>query len=319
MARTVLLALGGNALIRDRFHTTVSDQYATCVETCRHIVTLVKRGYDLVITHGNGPQVGFILRRSELAKNELHQVPLDSCVADTQGAIGYHIQMALANVLRSAGIEKSVASLVTQVVVEVEDPAFQNPSKPIGSFMDGDEAQRHREIDGWQVVEDAGRGYRRVVPSPQPREIVELEAIKALLAQGIIVVAAGGGGIPVIRDDRGWLHGVEAVVDKDLASSLLARQLQASLFIVSTSVEKVFLNFGEANQTAIDRLTVESAEQFIQQGHFAPGSMLPKIRACIDFVQATGRESLITNPPNLSRALARRSGTWIVSGGKISE
>jgi carbamate kinase len=314
MSRLIVLALGGNSLIKDKAHTTVGDQYQACVETCQHIVALVERNYRLVITHGNGPQVGFILRRSDLSQHELHPVPMDSCVADTQGAIGYQIQMGLSNVLRRAGIERPVISLVTQTVVDASDPAFDNPSKPIGSFMTPPVALRRSRENGWQVVEDAGRGYRRVVPSPVPLEIVELAAVKSLADDGVIVVAAGGGGVPVVRDEHGDLRGVEAVIDKDLASSLLARQIEADLFVISTTVPKVYLNYRTPEQMAVDTMTVQAAEGYIAEGQFARGSMMPKIVACIGFVRATGHQAIVTNAENIAHALDGLSGTVICCG-----
>lgn len=312
MQRTVVLAVGGNSLVLDKEHQTVKDQYAACVETCKHIAQMLKSGCRLAITHGNGPQVGFILRRCELAKSELHMVPLDSCGADTQGAIGYNLQMALSNELNRIGLNQPVATVVTQVVVDPDDPAFQNPTKPIGSFMDEELAMTRRETYGWDVVEDAGRGYRRVVPSPIPREIVEFVAIQKLLEAGLVAVAVGGGGIPVVRDEQGNLSGVEAVIDKDFASSLLARNLNVDLFIISTAVEKVYLDFGKASQRALDRITTAEAERYMEEGHFAPGSMRPKIQAVVEFIRATGNSGIITDPPNLERALAGETGTWIV-------
>ena len=314
MSQIAVLALGGNSLIKDKTHMTVPDQYAACVETSVHIVRLLKRGFKLVITHGNGPQVGFILRRSDLSQHELHPIPLDSCVADTQGAIGYNIQMALRNELKRAGMPGTVVSLVTQTVVDANDPAFANPSKPVGAFMSGPVALQRSREGGWSVMEDAGRGYRRVVPSPQPQEIVELEAIRSLLDQGIIVVAAGGGGVPVVKDEHGYVKGVEAVIDKDLASSLLARNLQANLFVISTAVPQVYLNFKKPGQIALDKMTVEAAEQYMEEGQFSPGSMLPKIKACVDFVRATGHSAIITNPENIERALDGKSGTMMCCG-----
>ena len=309
--RLVVLALGGNSLIRDRSHMTVQDQYRTVVDTCRHVVGLLKYHVNLVITHGNGPQVGFILRRSDLSRHELHTVPLDSCVADTQGAMGYNIQMALHNELSRAGIKRSVASVVTQVVVDANDPAFARPSKPIGSFLSEAEAIQRKQAEGWEVMEDAGRGWRRLVPSPQPREIVEMGAIKALLERRMVVVAAGGGGIPVVRDQEGMLAGVEAVIDKDLASSLLARCLKADLLVISTGVARVSLNYGKPNETPLERMTVAEAEQYIQEGHFAPGSMLPKIQACIEFVRAAGGRALDHQP----RAHLRGAGRPVRDAG----
>jgi carbamate kinase len=311
MTQLAVLALGGNSLIKDKSHMTVQDQYAACVETSKHIVSLLLHGYNPVITHGNGPQVGFILRRSDLSQHELHPIPLDSCVADTQGAIGYNIQMALSNELRKAGIKRTVVSLITQTVVDANDPAFENPTKPIGSFMSEAVALQRSREGGWKVMDDAGSGFRRVVPSPEPREIVELDAIKSLVDRGVIVTAVGGGGIPVIRDEQGNIKGVEAVIDKDLASSLLARQLKADIFLISTTVPKVYLNYKKADQIAIDRMTVEAAEQCIEEGQFSRGSMLPKMRACIEFAQATGHRAIITNPENIDRALKGKSGTVI--------
>jgi len=312
MSKLVVLAIGGNSLIKDPSHMTVKDQYLSVVETSKHLVKMLKMRYRLVITHGNGPQVGFILRRSELARAELHMVPLDSCGADTQGAIGYNIQMAMHNEMRKEGLTGTVATIVTQVLVDQADPAFKNPTKPIGSFMDRAQAEKHRREDHWQIMEDAGRGYRRVVASPRPQEIIEFDAIQALVAQQMIVVAVGGGGIPVIRAADGNLVGVEAVIDKDKASSLLARKLNADLFVISTGVEQVCLNFGKPDQKALTQMTVAEARTYIKAGHFAAGSMLPKIQALVEFIEATGKEGLITNPENLVLALAGQTGTKIV-------
>jgi carbamate kinase len=239
-------------------------------------------------------------------------VPLDACGADTQGAIGYQIQQAMHHWTHTWPNRPQVATVVTQTRVDADDPAFDKPSKPIGSFMDPQTAQRRRDNEHWHVVEDAGRGFRRVVASPIPREIVELKAIRHLLEHDFVVVAVGGGGIPVVQQSDGTLAGAEAVIDKDLATSLLARELKADLLIISTAVEKVFINFGKPDQQAIDRMTVAEAKRYIEQGHFAPGSMLPKIQALVEFVEATGKEALVTDPPNLSRAVAGQTGTRIV-------
>ncbi|HEX7578736.1 MAG TPA: carbamate kinase, partial [Thermoanaerobaculia bacterium] len=268
--------------------------------------------WETVITHGNGPQVGFILRRSELARAELHEVPLDFCDADSQGAIGYMFQQALGNEFRRVGIAREVVSVVTQTVVAADDPAFQNPAKPIGSFMDEDTARERAAKNGWVVVEDSGRGWRRVVASPMPRRIVETEAIRALLAAGIVVIAVGGGGIPVVELPNGNLRGVEAVIDKDFGSALLASALGADLFVISTSVEKVALNWGRKDQTWVDRMTLDEARARLSEGHFAKGSMGPKIEAIIRFLEAGGREAIVTNPENIEQALAGRTGTRIV-------
>jgi len=308
----IVLAIGGNSLIADKQHQTVDDQYKACLETCTHIAQLLKQGYRIVVTHGNGPQVGFILRRAELARNELHMVPLDSCGADTQGAIGYQLQKAMYNCMKDWPQRIPVATVVTQVLVDANDPAFDKPSKPIGTFMDQATAKERREKNGWSIVEDAGRGFRRVVASPEPKEILELDAIRQLVAGGFLVVAVGGGGIPVVNGPDGMLTGADAVIDKDLASGLLANKLDADILMVSTTVERVCLNFGKPDQKALDQITVAEARRYITEGHFAPGSMLPKIEAVVEFLENGGRMAIITNPPNLARAVAGETGTRIV-------
>jgi carbamate kinase len=245
MGKTAVVAIGGNSLIKDSKHQSVPDQYHACVETCSHIAKMIAQGYDVVVTHGNGPQVGFILRRAELALKELHMVPLDSCGADTQGAIGYQLQKALHNEFKEMNVNKQAVTVVTQVLVDKDDPSFKKPSKPIGTFMSKEDAEERKAKEGWDVVEDAGRGWRRVVASPIPVRILELDAIRALLKAGFVVVAVGGGGIPVVEDDDGDLEGTAAVIDKDYASSLLARNIKADVFVISTGVEKVCLNFGK--------------------------------------------------------------------------
>ncbi|MBN2228519.1 MAG: carbamate kinase [Candidatus Thorarchaeota archaeon] len=314
MTKKAVIAIGGNSLIKDKQHKTVPDQYAATAETCKHIADMIEQGWDVVITSGNGPQVGFILRRSELSEHELHPVPLDYCGADTQGAIGYMIQRAMYNEFHKRNMIKNAASIVTQVRVSKDDPAFEDPAKPIGSFMDEKDAKSKVEKEGWIVKEDSGRGWRRVVASPIPKEIVELPAIKALIDQGIIVYAVGGGGIPVVASEDGLLEGVAAVIDKDRASSLLATGLDADVLIISTAVEKVYLNYGKENQQAIDKMDHIQAQQYIQEGHFAPGSMLPKIESCVEFIKNGGEMAIITDPPNISRALRGETGTRIVAG-----
>jgi carbamate kinase len=308
----IVLAIGGNSLILDAKRRSVSDQYEACVETCKHIVKLLEQGHRIVITHGNGPQVGYILRRAELASHELHLVPLDSCGADTQGAIGYQIQQAMYNSMQSWNKRTPVATVVTQVLVDTNDPAFKKPTKPIGTFMDEETATARKEKEGWHVVEDAGRGFRRVVASPKPIEIIELESIRQLVESGFVVVAVGGGGIPVALNASGQLTGAEAVIDKDFASKLLANKLGADTLIISTAVEKVYLNFGKPDQKGLDKITVAEAKQYMEAGHFAPGSMLPKIQAVVDFIEGGGKTALITDPPNLARALAGETGTRVV-------
>ncbi len=307
-----VLAIGGNSLIKDKDHIDLSSQYEAIQETSGYLVELIAEGLKLVITHGNGPQVGFIYRRGELARHELPLIPLDICGADTQGAIGYMIQMALLNDFRRRGIEKKVVAVVTKTVVDRDDPSFKNPTKPIGSFMTEQEALHHQKESGWQVMEDAGRGFRRVVPSPYPREIIELDVIKQLVESGKVVIAAGGGGIPVIRNERGDLEGVEAVIDKDFGSSLLARNLGADVFIISTSVDEVYLNFGEKNQTPIRFATLAEIKKYLKDGHFKPGSMKPKIEAIIEFLEAGGKRTVITSPQNLLKAFRGESGTTII-------
>jgi len=311
VTKTAVIAIGGNALIKGKQHQTVPDQFATAAETCAHIADIVQQGWRVVITHGNGPQVGFILLRSELASHVLHTVPLDSCGADTQGALGYMIQQLLGNRFRKAGVEVPVTTVVTQVIVERDDPAFQNPTKPIGPFYDEEKARVQEREQGWAIVEDSGRGWRRVVPSPIPREIVELRAIKALLEGGFVVIGVGGGGIPVVRDGNGDLHGVEAVIDKDYASSLLASDIDADLFLISTAVDKVYLNYGQPDQVPLDHMTVDEAKRYLEEGHFPLGSMGPKIEAVIQFLEGGGKEALITSPENLARALREETGTRI--------
>ena len=307
-----VVAVGGNALIKDKTKKSVQDQFAAAKDTMSHIVDMIEKGWDVVITHGNGPQVGFILRRSELAKDVLHEVPLDYCGADTQGAIGYMFQKALNNEFKRRGLKKDAATVVTQTVVSKNDPAFQHPTKPIGTFMEETEAKSRADQDGWTVVEDAGRGWRRVVPSPLPEEIVEAPAIETLLKAGIIVVGVGGGGIPVVINQAGDIEGVEAVIDKDFGSSLLARMIHADLFVISTAVEKVALKFNTSDETWLDKMTVAEAKQYIDEGHFAPGSMLPKVKAIIEYLEAGGKQALITDPEHIGDALEGKTGTWIL-------
>jgi len=308
--RFAVLAIGGNSLIKDSMHQGVHDQYLAAKETCAHIAAMVEQGWDVAVGHGNGPQVGFILRRSELSAHELHEVPLDVCGADTQGAIGYALAQNLQNELRRRGIDKPVVAMVTQTEVSADDPAFLNPTKPIGSFMDEALAARRQAEDGWNVVKDANRGWRRVVASPRPLRIVELDAIKGLIQAGVIVVCTGGGGIPVVTNAEGDLQGAEAVIDKDLGSSLLARQVGADLFLITTAVEKVALDFATANERALDHVTLAEAKQYLAEGrHFAKGSMAPKVQAVIEYLEGGGTEALITDPSNIARALRGETGT----------
>ena len=305
------MAVGGNSLIRDKAHQSIPDQYLALMETARHITDLVEAGWQVVVTHGNGPQVGFILLRSELARSKVHPVPLDVIVADTQGSIGYHLQQTLHNEFRRRNVHKKSVALITQVIVDRDDPAFQKLSKPIGPFFDEAEARRRESEDDWQTVEDSGRGWRRVVASPRPKEIVELEAIRAMLTAGYVVVAAGGGGIPVVADENGIFEGIAAVVDKDFASSLLALKLQADLLVIATAVEKVCLHYGTSQQSELDQITAEQARTYLAEGHFKAGSMGPKIEAVLAYLDGGGKRALITNPENLKRALDGQTGTLI--------
>src|SRR4030043_1294641 len=310
-SRLTVLAIGGNSLIKDKSHIALSSQYEAVQETANYIADLVAEGLSLVITHGNGPQVGFIYRRGELARNELPLIPLDICGADTQGAIGYMIEKALLNDFRRRGIDKKVAVVVTQVIVDRDDKSFKQPTKPIGSFMSEEEALINKKESGWQIMEDAGRGFRRVVPSPIPREIIELDGIRLLVQRGYIVIAAGGGGIPVIRNEQGELEGVGAGIDKDLGSSLLARNLGADTFIISTAIDAVYLNFGKENQSPIRRATLPEVKRYLAEGHFKPGSKKPKNEAIIEFLEAGGKRAIITSPENLLKAVREECGTTI--------
>jgi len=312
-SRLAVLAIGGNSLIKDKNHIALSSQYEAVKETGKYIADLVAEGLRIVITHGNGPQVGFIYRRGELARHELPLIPLDICGADTQGAIGYMIQKALLNQFRKRGIAKKVTTVVTQTVVDRDDPSFIQPTKPIGSFMSEQEALSNREEFGWEVVEDAGRGFRRVVPSPIPREIIELDVVRLLVERDYTVIAVGGGGIPVIRNERGDLEGVEAVIDKDLASSLLARNLEADTFIISTAIDAVYLNFGKEDQKSIRHANLLEVKQYLAEGHFKPGSMKPKIESIIQFLEGGGKRAIITSPENLLKSVRGESGTTIVN------
>ena len=311
---TLVVAIGGNSLIRDAQHQSVPDQYRALGDTSGHIARIINDGWHVAIGHGNGPQVGFILRRSELSAHELHEVPLDVCDADTQGAIGYELQQNLAHDFRRLRIDRQAVTVVTQVEVAADDPAFEQPSKPIGSFMDQATALQRRDRDGWVVREDAGRGWRRVVASPRPLRIVEERAVKALLRDDFVVITVGGGGIPVVTDEHGDLHGVAAVIDKDFASALLAINLRADVFMISTAVDRVALDWGRPEQRWIESMTLAEARERLAEGtHFAAGSMAPKIEACIEFVEHTGGEAIITRPDQMEAALAGQAGTRITT------
>ncbi len=309
-----VIAIGGNSLIKHRTKQTVEDQYIAICETIRHLVDLVELGYQLVITHGNGPQVGFIMLRSEIARKQigLHIVPLSSCVADTQGAIGLQIQQALTDELEIRGLQAKAVTIVTQVEVSPTDPGFIVPEKPIGEFYTEKQlAKLKHQHPEWVLKEDANRGYRRVVASPEPLKIVEEDAVLALLENDYHVVTAGGGGIPVVRSDIG-LTSVDAVIDKDKTASLLATDLHAPLLIISTAVEQVMLNFDTDQEEALGLVTVAQMKKYLDDGHFAPGSMAPKIEAAIDFISNGGQKVIITNPEHIGEAIRHGKGTQIV-------
>jgi carbamate kinase len=310
--KLIVLAVGGNSLIRDGNHRATRDQWALARETCRHIAEIIQAGHRVVVTHGNGPQVGFGMRRAELARHELDEVPLDSLDADSQGNIGYMLQQSLQNEFVRRGLDKLAVAVVTQVEVAGDDPAFDSPAKPVGFFMDAVTARARAERDGWTVREDSGRGWRRVVPSPEPVSIVELGAIRTLVDSGFVVTAVGGGGIPVVRNMFGELQGVEAVIDKDAASSLLAIRLGADELVISTSVEQVFLDFGKATERPLERATVADIRRYLAGGHFAEGSMAPKMRAVMRFLEHGGRRAVITCPEQLERAVEGEAGTEIL-------
>jgi carbamate kinase len=311
--KTAIVAVGGNSLILDEQRQSIPHQFEAAAVTSRYVVDMIEQGWTVVLTHGNGPQVGFILRRSGLAKGVVPEVPIDYADADTQGAIGYMFQRALYNEFQRRNIKRRAIAVVTQVLVDGDDPAFSNPTKPIGGYMTEDVAKTLAEDFGWAVIEDAGRGWRRVVPSPRPKRIIERDMIETLIDDGYIVIACGGGGIPVLEDEHGALQGLEAVIDKDFASSLLARDLKAELFVVSTGVEKVAVDFGKSTERWLDRVTLEEARRYLAEGQFPSGSMGPKIEAVMAFLEGGGHRALITNPPNLGRALRYETGTHLVA------
>jgi carbamate kinase len=316
MGKLVMVAIGGNALVRENGRNTTQDQYEAVQETVVNIADMVQEGYEIVVTHGNGPQVGFALQRSEIASEVagMPTVPLVNNVADTQGGIGYQIQQALTNEFTKRGINKKVATVITQVEVSADDPNFKNPTKPVGSFFTLEQSEEmKKDHPNWVFVEDSGRGYRRVVPSPRPTDIVEKEVIYSLIEDGYVVIAVGGGGIPVVKKDDKTYEGIDAVIDKDFATSLLAEQIHAETLIVTTGVPRVCINFGKPNQKALEKITVEETKQYVLENHFPPGSMLPKIEASLSFLQNNGKRVIITNPESLKEAINEQAGTHIVN------
>ena len=314
LTRTAVIAVGGNALILDGQRGTIAEQFENARDTARHVAALVAEGWRVVLTHGNGPQVGFILLRSELVSEDapVPRLTLDMAVADSVGGVGYIITNSLVNELGRLGLADRVVCVMTQTVVDPDDTAFTHPSKPIGSAFSAEEAEVHRTRDGWTMVEDAGRGYRRVVPSPQPVRIIETGAIRALLESGLLVVAAGGGGIPVVEKAPGVYQGVEAVIDKDLASALLAASLGVPLLVISTGVERVAIRFRQPGERFLDQVTLSEMQSHLEAGEFPEGSMGPKIRAAIQFLEQGGEEVVITSLAALERAVAGQAGTHIV-------
>lgn len=308
--RLAVIAVGGNALVADPARPGVIDQFQAVADSMRGVVDLICDGWTVVITHGNGPQVGYALRRSELSTPEVPPLPMDYADADTQGVIGYMFQRALGNELRNRGAPSHAVTIVTQVVVSKDDPAMAHPTKPIGSFLTPAQAEEVSRTDGWSVAEDAGRGWRRVVPSPYPCEIVEIDAIRTLVQAGHLVVACGGGGIPVVREN-GSLCGIRAVIDKDLTASLLARELDADVFVILTGVDRVATGFGTPAERWLDRISAADLRAAQTVGEFPAGSMEPKVRAALEFVDAQGRRAIITDAAHVVDAVAGRAGTTI--------
>jgi carbamate kinase len=316
--KTAVVAIGGNAILRAGQQATFDNQMANLRETCVHLAKLIKGGYDMVLTHGNGPQVGNILLQNELLRDDVPPMPIDVCVAQSQGLLGYMIQQAMKEELEKLGMDKVVTCIITRVLVDPDDPAFDNPTKPVGPYYSEEEAKEIEEKRGWRFIEDLRRGgFRRVLPSPRPIDIIERGAIKRLVfggeEQSEVVVAAGGGGIPVIRKKKG-LEGVEAVVDKDLAACVLASAIDEKLLLLLTDVDRVYLNFGKEDQRPLDLVTADEIEEYLAQGHFPPGSMGPKIEAAIKFLREGGVKVIITMPGLLEEALEGRAGTQIVQG-----
>jgi len=310
---TIVVALGGNAILQPGQRGTVQEQLENVNVACEHLVKIIASGkYGIVIAHGNGPQVGNVLLQNEMTSSLIPPMPLDVCVAATQGTMGYMIQQTLANHLRAAGLQHNITTIITQVIVDEDDPAFKNPTKPVGPFYNSVEAQKLRQDRGWVIIEDSDRGYRRVVPSPKPLAIQETRIIKHMLADSEIVIAVGGGGIPVVREEGRNLRGIEAVIDKDLAAARLADDINAAVLMILTDVEQVMLNYGSVNEVGIKRMTIAEAEHYLKEGQFGQGSMQPKVEAGISFIKAGGEKTIITALNKVSEALAEKAGTIII-------
>jgi carbamate kinase len=313
VGQKVLVALGGNAILRYKEKGTANEQLENIRKTSRHLVHLLKNGYKIAITHGNGPQVGDILIKNELSSDMLPPMPLDICGAQSQGMIGYMLQQSMQNEMTKTGIHVPVVSIVTQTIIDGNDKAFQQPTKPIGPFYDTSEAEVLRKKKGWTIIEDSGRGYRRVVPSPNPKAIVERDIIRLLYERGVIVIAVGGGGVPVIIEEDYGFKGVEAVVDKDLGAQVLANSIDVDILLMLTDVENVSLNYGKVDKINLDKMTIHEAQRYLQEGHFPPGSMGPKIEAAIKFVQSGGEKAVISSLEKAWQALEGTAGTTIHS------
>jgi len=311
--KIALIAFGGNAILAETQRGLQEEQMRNAQEAARLMVHIVRKGYDLIIVHGNGPQVGNLLIQMEEAANKIPPFSLEICDAMTEGSMGFMLERAIVNELRTRSIDKEVATVITQVVVDKDDPAFEKPTKPVGPFYTKYRGQQLAREKKWTMVEDAGRGYRKVVPSPKPIDVVPKWVIRDLVQGGRIVIAAGGGGIPVIINGNGLFRGVEAVIDKDYAASLLAREVQVDLFTILTGIERVYINFGKPDQRPVDVLTIAEAERYLDEGQFPPGSMGPKIKASIEYIKAGGKEVLITSAGHLKSALIHRSGTRIIA------
>ena len=313
MKKLVIVAFGGNALLKEGQKGTIQEQEHAAAETCAYLMPLIKNDYQLVLTHGNGPQVGNILLQNEAAKDNVPQMPLDVCVAKSEGSIGYILQQALLNHLRHNDIKRYVVTMITQVVVDSKDPAFSKPTKPIGPFFNKVEAEKLKSDKSWIMAEDSGRGWRRMVPSPQPTRIIQTQMIKELAREGHIVVAVGGGGVPIWKNKDNDYEGIESVIDKDLASALLACEIRAHIFIILTTVPKVYINYGKPNQASLDRISLTQLKKYLDEGHFGIGSMKPKIEAAIKYLSYVDGTVIITSPERLAAAMVKKDGTHIYS------